>query len=154
MSIMAIDPGTDSSAFVVLECGKIISHGYDSNEVMIKRLAANRLKPSPDLIACEMIQSFGMPVGKETFETCLWIGRFLQESIRAGVAFELIYRKDIKMHLCGSMRAKDGNIRQALIDRMGPQGTKKSPGPTYGIKSHTWAALAVAVYAMDTIESK
>jgi len=47
------------------------------------------------------------------------------------------------------MRAKDANIRQALLDLIGPQGTKKTPGPTYGIKSHTWAALAVAVYAAN-----
>jgi hypothetical protein len=60
---------------------------------------------------------------------------------------ELIFRKDIKLFLCGTMRAKDANIRQALIDKIGPQGTKKTPGPTYGIKSHTWAALAVAVFA-------
>ena len=37
------------------------------------------------------------------------------------------------------------NIRQALLDLIGPQGTKKAPGPTYGVRSHEWAALAVAV---------
>jgi hypothetical protein len=55
----------------------------------------------------------------------------------------------VKLHLCNSPRAKDGNVRQALIDRVGPQGTKKGQGPTYGIKSHEWAALAVAVYGWD-----
>jgi hypothetical protein len=50
------------------------------------------------------------------------------------------------------MRAKDANIRQALLDLIGPQGTKAQPGPTYGIKSHTWAALAVAVYAANQKE--
>jgi hypothetical protein len=43
-------------------------------------------------------------------------------------------------------------VRQALIDRLGPQGTKKNPGPTYGMRSHLWAALAVAVYAGDVKE--
>jgi len=57
------------------------------------------------------------------------------------------FRKDIKLHLCGTNKAKDANVRQALIDCLGPPGTKKSPGPTYGIKSHLWAALALAVYA-------
>jgi hypothetical protein len=42
-------------------------------------------------------------------------------------------------------------VRQALIDRLGLQGTKKAPGPTYGIKSHEWAALAVAVYGWDQL---
>jgi hypothetical protein len=52
------------------------------------------------------------------------------------------------------MRAKDANIRQALIDKIGPQGTKAQPGPTYGIKSHSWAALAVAVYAAQNNNKK
>jgi hypothetical protein len=91
-----------------------------------------------------MIASYGMAVGASTFETCVWIGRFIEVS---RVEVELIFRKDIKLFLCGTMRAKDANIRQSLLDLIGPQGTKKTPGPTYGIKSHTWAALAVAVYA-------
>jgi hypothetical protein len=61
----------------------------------------------------------------------------------------LLPRKDVKMHLCGTPRAKDGNIRQRLLDLLGPQGTKKQPGPTYGVKSHAWAALAVAVTAAN-----
>jgi hypothetical protein len=93
-----------------------------------------------------MIASYGMAVGASTFETCVWIGRFIEV---ARVDVELIFRKDIKLFLCGTMRAKDANIRQALIDKIGPQGTKKTPGPTYGIKSHSWAALAVAVYAAN-----
>jgi len=58
-----------------------------------------------------------------------------------------VYRKEVKIYLCGSMKAKDPNIRQALIDRLGDPGTKKNPGPTYGVKSHAWSALAVAVTA-------
>jgi hypothetical protein len=98
-----------------------------------------------------MIASYGMAVGSSIFETCVWIGRFIEV---ARTPVRLCYRKDVKMHLCGSMRAKDGNIRQRLIDIFGPQGTKKQPGKTYGIKSHTWAALAVAVYAAETKENK
>jgi len=48
------------------------------------------------------------------------------------------------------MKAKDANIRQALIDKLGPVGTKKSPGPLWGVKSHIWSALAVAVTALET----
>ncbi|MBV8782506.1 MAG: hypothetical protein JO353_14005, partial [Phycisphaerae bacterium] len=51
-------------------------------------------------------------------------------------------------------RAKDGNIRQALIDRFGPTkeraiGKKKSPGPLYGMSGDCWSALAVAVTYAD-----
>jgi hypothetical protein len=78
----------------------------------------------------------------------VWIGRF-QEAWRFPSQVRKVYRQQVKLHLCGSPRAKDANIRQALLDKLGPQGTKKAPGPTYGVKSHAWAALAVAVTAAE-----
>ena len=60
------------------------------------------------------------------------------------------------MHFCNSVQAKDGNIRQALIDRFGGKegaiGKKKTPGPLYGVHAHEWPALAVAVMASDNWE--
>ena len=58
------------------------------------------------------------------------------------------------MHLCGSAKAKDSNIRQAIIDRYGGDpkrciGTKKAPGPLYGISADQWAALALALTAAE-----
>jgi hypothetical protein len=98
-----------------------------------------------------MIASYGMPVGAEVFDTCLWIGRFMQKwSQHARCTLpSLVFRKDVKMHLCGVTKAKDANIRQALIDKFGAPGTKKAPGRLYGIKSHAWPALAVAVTAAE-----
>jgi hypothetical protein len=143
-TILALDPGTDQTAYVVLSDHQILQHGILPNTEMIAKLRQTWFS-HPDRILCEMIASYGMPVGRETFETVLWIGRF-DEAVGG---MELVYRKDIKMHLCGSARAKDGNIRQALLDKIGQQGTKKAPGATYGIKSHEWAALAVAVYGQE-----
>lgn len=148
MRIVAIDPGTTQSALLVYEDGKVIESVFLSNYAILDRIKANNFGRA-NWIACEMIASYGMPVGKETFETVLWIGRFME---RAKIPFKLVYRKDIKVHLCGTAQAKDSNIRQRLIDLLGPQGTKKNPGPTYGISKHAWAALAVAVYADETIK--
>ena len=58
-------------------------------------------------------------------------------------------RKDIKMNLCNTTRAKDSNIRQALIDRFGVPGTKKSPGMMYGLHKDMIQAFAVAVTYFD-----
>ena len=80
-----------------------------------------------DLLVIEMIASYGMTVGQTVFETCVWIGRFVEIASFNNIKFEYIYRKDEKMNLCYSMKAKDSNIRQALIDRFGPVGTKKNP---------------------------
>jgi hypothetical protein len=139
-TIFAIDSGPEHSAFVIYKGGEILDSGYVPNDEMRQILIGREY----DVCALEMIASYGMAVGKSVFETCVWIGRFAEV---ARVDVELIFRKDIKLFLCGTMRAKDANIRQALLDLIGPQGTKAQPGPTYGIKSHSWAALAVAVYA-------
>ena len=80
-----------------------------------------------DVLVIEMIASYGMPVGKEIFETCVWIGRFKELAIIKNKKVDYIYRKEEKINLCQSMKAKDSNIRQALIDRFGVVGTKKNP---------------------------
>jgi hypothetical protein len=143
--ILAIDPGTTESGYVVFEDGRARDAGVIPNRQMIGYI---KCWDYP-VIAIEMIASYGMAVGAEVFETVRWIGRF-QQACHDPEAVRLIYRKDVKMHLCGTTRAKDPNIRQALIDKLGAPGTKKAPGPTYGVKSHAWAALAVAVTALET----
>lgn len=144
--ILAIDPGTTQSAFVLWDGATLHAKGIVPNEELRALLISRDLMPF-DLVAVEMIACYGMPVGRETFETCLWIGRFTE---RAGAPVRLVFRKDVKLHLCGSTRAKDGNIRQALIDRHGAPGTAKVRGKLYGISSHLWAALAVAEYTIET----
>ena len=132
----------------------IESHGTYENDDLLTFIK-NSHERGIDSIAVEMIASMGMPVGKEIFETCLFIGQ-IKECWKwvcpvkvLGTGVVLIYRKDIKMHLCGSMRAKDSNIRAALIDRFGKPGTKKQKGILYGIKADEWSALAIAVTFYD-----
>lgn len=74
-----------------------------------------------------MIASYGMAVGESVFQTCVWIGRFSEIAEKKEKYVDYIYRKEEKMNLCQTMRAKDSNIRQALIDRFGEVGTKKNP---------------------------
>jgi hypothetical protein len=94
-----------------------------------------------------------MPVGSEVFETCYFIGKMMGVCEMWDTFVVPVYRKDIKMHLCGQTKAKDGNIRQALLDKYGIQGKKKTPGPTYGISEDVWSALAVADLGYAKIES-
>lgn len=142
--ILAIDPGTRQSAFVVWDGDIIHESNILPNDAMLEYLD-NYEYQFPHM-AIEMVESFGMSVGKEVFETVWWIGRFCQ---KWHGTFHRVYRKEVKMHLCQSMRAKDPNIRQALIDRLGAPGTKKQPGKTYGIKADMWSALALAVTWWD-----
>ena len=107
-----------------------------------------------DKLIIEMIASYGMAVGKEVFETCVWIGRFVELARLQGIETQYIYRKEEKMNICNSMKAKDSNIRQALIDRFGVVGTKKNPGWFYGVSKDVWAAIAVGVTYYDMYLNK
>jgi hypothetical protein len=155
MRIFAIDPGNERSAWVVYETAlgmhsrPILSYGYDTNERTMRELLAQPW----DRLAIEMVACMGMSVGAEVFETVYWIGRYVEAFGAERVT--RVYRREEKMHLCGNMRAKDTNIRQALIDRFGPGkdraiGNKKNPGPLYGISGDVWQALAVAIVYVDT----
>jgi hypothetical protein len=144
MSLLAIDPGSSESAYVILDGARLIEFAKIENEALLARLPFFR--DAADHLAIEMIASYGMAVGREVFDTCVWIGRFIQAW---DGGYTRVFRKDVKLHLCGQPRAKDGNIRQALIDKYGGKeaaiGKKHSPGPLYGVSADVWAALAVAV---------
>lgn len=160
MIILACDPGSAESGFVWVDSDtlKILARGYYKNEEVITAIKESGWwsKPyEPDVLVVEYIRSSrGMPVGEDTFSTVFWSGRLCQMADRHGIPWELLSRDIIKMHICGSMRAKDSNVRAALIDKLGPQGRKKAPGPTYGISGHTWQALAVAVTWAETRNQK
>lgn len=145
MITLAIDPGNIESAYVLvgkdlrpLEFGKI------NNCELLNVI--EKYKTKQINLVIERIASYGMGVGKEVFETCEWVGRFVQCS---GRDVNYIYRKDVKMHFCHSMKAKDSNIIQALKDRFGDKGTVKNPGWFFGFKKDVWQAYAVGVTYID-----
>jgi hypothetical protein len=87
----------------------------------------------------EEIRGYGMPVGKEVFDTVRWTGRFQQIAENRFLAVHFVGRLDVKLHWCKSARAKDANVRQALLDHYGKVATK-------GISKDAWSALAIAGY--------
>jgi len=156
MKVLAIDPGNEQSAYCIYDGDTKQTHasGKSPNTNLLFGLGAYYCA-DVKVMAIEMIACYGMPVGKTVFETCVWIGRFVQQW--AG-EYKFVYRRDVKLHLCNSARAKDSNVRQALIDRFPatgggktPQiGTKKQQGPLYGFKADMWAALSVAITYAET----
>jgi hypothetical protein len=150
MIILAIDPGPLRSAWVNLAGQRVIEKGIDDNEYVLWlcKMAAGVM----GAVVIERVEGYGMPVGVEVFETVWWSGR-MAEAARP-LPVHRIGRKAVKLHLCGSTKAKDGNVRQALIDRFGPSkeaavGVKASPGPLFGVSRDVWAALALAVTFAD-----
>ena len=154
MKMLAIDPGNEQSAYVVYdtETKLPVQFGILDNETL--KAGLPRLTATVDMFAVEMIASYGMAVGKTVFDTCVWIGRFIE---RSQIGCTLIYRKEVCLHLCNSPRANDSNIRASIIDLYGGSkqkavGTKNNPGPLYGFRKDIWAAMGVALTAADKMK--
>lgn len=144
INLVAIDPGTYESAVCIIDTYGKFGARKMKNEELLAAL------PGMDdhFLAIETITSYGMPVGQEVFDTAIWIGRFIQA--HGGRNHRRVTRKEVKIHLCNSLKANDAAIRQALIDRFGPKGTKHNQGRLYGFKSDMYSALAIGLTALDT----
>ena len=166
--ILAIDPGNEYSAYVEYykETGKLGEFGKEKNDYVLGRMW--KFLQECDCMAIEMPACYGMAVGKTVFDTCRWVGIF-QHAFHGdtGKPAFLVYRKAVNkidsidsvcMHICKNNRAKDSNVRQAIIDRYPatgggktPQiGTKAQPGPLYGVSKDVWAAMGVAITFAET----
>lgn len=152
ITLLSIDPGTFESGWVLMDAGTaaILDKGITDNTELVARIQDNTLGAGH--LSIELIEPRGMPIGNSTLMTVLWTGRFVQ-------AFEgnftMVHRRRVKLFLTGSVRAKDSNVNTAVGDMYHPlgtkaaKGTKKSPGPLYGCKSHIFAAIAVGLYWRD-----
>lgn len=165
MNVFAIDPGNEQSAWCIMnDQYELVEFGKDSNNLVMKKLKDKldiyiKFVPYIDYVVLERVASYGMPVGREVFETCEWIGRYAQEAEKITFV-DYIYRRDEKLYLCFDSKAKDSNIRAALIERFAKhdfkngRGTKTNPDYFYGVKADIWAAIAVAVTYLDMQKEK
>jgi len=145
---IGLDPGTTKTGWVVFDPKEeaVLHAGHDPNEFVINLLECGSLG---DKVIMECFAAQGMPLGESSIETVRWEGRFMERS-RTEVC--RITRREVKVELCNSARAKDANIRQALVDLYAHgfgnhgYGTKAEPSPLYRMKgsgSHGFSALAV-----------
>lgn len=158
-TLLAIDPGNTESGWVLLDIATSRpiefdkTNNYDLRDALISRHPSVQA----DHFVIEMVASYGMAVGADVFETCVWIGRFAEAGRRDLGDAQLVKRHPIKLHHCHSAKAKDSNIVQALVDRFAPgepnrgKGTKANPGWFHGFRADIWQAYALAVYAADTL---
>lgn len=161
--ILAIDPGSEQSAWLWLEAGhlKLIGgtadgvpihcFGIDTNQDLLASLRVgglpNGILGTPDVVVIEKVESYGMAVGREIFDTVHWSGRFTEAAF--GTPVHQLLRRAVKVAICHDTKAKDANIRAALIDRFGGPEAIRKGGPLYGVAKDVWSALAVAVSYAD-----
>lgn len=166
--ILAIDPGSEKSAWLVLREGRPVQghFGILPNEELLGWLrdgawtGADGLIRVPRVVVIETIEPrYGLQMGWSTLDTARWVGRFQEAAHPLPVA--LLQRSAILRHLGvvtsprkGEKRVSaDSGVRQALTDRYGGPaaiGLKASQGPLYGISKDVWSALAVAVTYAET----
>lgn len=177
--VLSIDPGTKLSAFLIFDGTKPLDFGKIPNAELLARIHAGQHKGCH--LAIESMVSYGQMVGQEVFDTCVWIGRLIEAwATRYGEqSYTFLRRADIKSHICGSAKANDSGVREALIYRFGgaekavggkkcpackgkpkakllpcqtcreSPGYQTAPGPLTGITSDVWSALAIACTHWD-----
>lgn len=159
MNVLAIDPGYEESGWVLFDGRYVLEHGIETNEELLSRISRGTWRVGEiGAVVFEAIESYGMAVGREVFETVFITGRLFERARYRTEQPTRITRRAVKLHLCESARAQDSNIRVAILDRFGGKaraiGTKAAKGPLYGIKAHEFAALAVAITWWDQTFNK
>lgn len=155
--IIALDPGTTETGICIMRKSdyKPLLAKKIGNREVIKTLREPNANWEIDVVCIEMFASFGAIVGRNVFESCTWLGRFVQVCLDMGYKVHQIYRKDEKMWICGTMKGNDSLIRHNLVDRFAydtsnlGKGTKKEPGWFYGFRADIWSAYAIGVTYLD-----
>lgn len=143
--LMAIDPGTTESAYVVLDDGKPVEFAKVHNGEMLKICEHWKGK-----LVIEQFKSYGNPVGDSVFTTCIWMGRFIQAF--DGIA-TLVPRKTYASMFCS--KPNDSTIRGAMCALFNePQSPKRPRSILKGMAGDMWQALALAVYAERVLETE
>lgn len=160
--IFSIDPGTTESGWVVYDphAHAVTHKGVTNNHELLGFIDTMPPHLEDCDMAIEMIASQGMAVGAEVFETCVWVGMFMHAWQGGYSSVHRITRNQAKTYICGSAAAKDPNVRKAIVDLFPstgggkePQvGTSKQPGPLFGMNTHMWPALAVALTAWNRMQ--
>ena len=147
-TILAIDAGNLESGYVFWNGQTILQKGKVKNDYLIE-IIKKQAEDAP--VYLEMIASYGMAVGQTVFDTCVAIGQFKQCAIDNGCHVELVYRREVKLFMCGKTNAKDSNIIRAIKDAYGERGTKaRGFNPVYDdeynkMNNDIWQAFALAL---------
>lgn len=157
MIILAIDGGTTQSGYCRIDDEyNLIDFGKVDNDLLLKIVTEGAY----DEMVYEQFASYNMPIGVSTIKSIEWNGRFVQAAYEKRKPFSFVYRRDEKMHFCNSVKAKDANIRRALIERYAKfdfktgHGTKKNPDTLYGVTNDVWSALCIATLRLDILKGK
>ena len=144
--ILAIDPGTKESACVGLRTDySIITAEKIPNQKVLEMIELGDhevmviecMEPRTLNVSKSRVNAPYQRVGDETYETCIWIGRFMEAAYRRGMDVHRVMRSEERRMLIPSRKNKlpplpepvpksvDAQIRAALVQRF----AKHEQGP-------------------------
>lgn len=159
--ILALDTGSYESAFVLYnkETKQLADRHWLPNTELIERFKKYYSSGDIELVLIEMSASYGMPIGMEVLMNCFVIGMFAQLAKQYNIPVKLIFRKTVKLELCGALRKVNDSAVNITIRDMywGEPGSKskKNLNPFYfneeteeneargEMENNQWAALSI-----------
>ena len=157
MRILGIDPGTRESGVVLWDSETVLYRRVQDNYSLRDDLR-NGFPVGADVVVMESMTPYA--TGYTTMATLLFLGRLFEICDETQRKWYQVTRQAVVKHITGRAHAKkpdtrnnDTRVRDALIARFPatgggkvPQiGIKAQPGPLYGMATHMWPALAVAI---------
>ena len=153
MIVVGIDPGPEACGFCIYDNrGPRVIEAHKALPIVEPLTALDIYAGQAALVALARVQSYGI-AGSSLLRTSETGGRLWQCSEALRLPTVLLYRREVLRGLDVTGKGnRDALVRERLIEMHGgerrkAQGTKKEPGPLYGVASHAWQALAVAVVA-------
>lgn len=152
MIVLAVDPGPTTSGVVVYDGARVLYAAKDDTIADVYAIIGS-FAGCLQLVACERVQSYGI-AGASLLRTAEVYGGIRRTAEVAGLPFAGIYRRDVCNALHVKGKGRDQQVRQRMIEMHGGSkaeatGTKRAPGPLYGVTSHAWQALGLAVVARE-----
>lgn len=153
--ILGIDPGKTLGWCVydvrerrVVNSGQVKDVDPMSREIWHRVLVTLSPFITFDAIAIEGVGAFGGKLGGPLLQTAIQVGRLVERAHVSGTPWTVITQPDVKRTICGRTDLKDGAVNDCIREHVGgDKGTKKNPGPLYGVGGHAWSAVAVAIAA-------
>jgi hypothetical protein len=153
MIVLGIDPGPTHCGVVVYDTSpRSACFAWKALTVAEAIHVIEAYAGRAGLVAIERVQSYGI-AGASLLRTAEVGGMLHQCASNLGLDVVWLYRREVLRGLDVTGKGnRDSLVRQRLIeihggDRASAVGTKAKPGPLYGVASHAWQALAVAVVA-------
>lgn len=181
--VVALDPGPETSGMAVIEAGRIVRAANVANRVLLNIILCLGPKDSLQVLIEDM-KAYDGRLSQDLIDTCKWIGELTYRLKQAKIAVELIPRSTVKWwifrtfpeisipriereiirrdlrrdngELCkpSGVYVKDPIVIAAMKEKWSIPTPKPGQTNRYGLKTHSWQALALASYYLSTIHEE